>query len=103
MLKIMKGLPEATKVEPIEDDTKASDDKSPDDERVEREDIEEVASGTIPKESVRYMSGESCCHCCKHFLEPNGCELVEGDIDPEGLCVLFRSGGAMTAPAVSEE
>ncbi len=44
-----------------------------------------------------YMEGDQgpfkCSHC-KEFEAPNGCEIVEGLIDPEGCCNLYvKKGG----------
>ena len=92
MLKIVKGTPEAKDVKPLkkEPPKKSAEGYTP---LEELEDVEEVESGSIPKDSVRYMPAGSKCASCKHFLEPNGCDLVEGDIDPDGICMLFASSG----------
>jgi hypothetical protein len=29
------------------------------------------------------------CSTCTLFVKPNGCKVVEGDIDPDGWCRLF--------------
>ena len=44
------------------------------------------------KESVNYSKGNAEEHCgiCRHYIEPNGCELVEGHIVPSFWCRLFK-------------
>lgn len=44
------------------------------------------------QEASGYMGPENGpfeCEHCLHFSEPHACEIVSGDIDPEGCCNLF--------------
>jgi len=44
------------------------------------------------KEQVQYQDqpkGEQKCANCMHFIAPNSCKLVEGEISPEGWCTLW--------------
>jgi len=47
------------------------------------------------KEAVDYGEGMPQSHCgiCKHFIEPDGCALVEGVIKAEDWCKLFEREG----------
>jgi hypothetical protein len=46
-------------------------------------------AGTTPKAVALYQDfpnqGRRCAGCT-HFLEPNACEIVEGEISPDGWC-----------------
>ena len=42
--------------------------------------------------SVKYQQqpkGDQKCATCVQFVPPNSCNLVEGNINPEGWCVLW--------------
>lgn len=47
------------------------------------------AAGTTPKREAAYQNppnrGRRCAGCT-HFLEPNACEIVAGEISPNGWC-----------------
>lgn len=45
----------------------------------------------LSKSEVDYGPGEKAAHCsiCVHFQEPHSCELVEGEISPDGWCKRF--------------
>jgi hypothetical protein len=47
------------------------------------------AAGTTPKSAALYQDvpnrGRRCAGCT-HFLEPNACEIVAGEISPDGWC-----------------
>ena len=50
------------------------------------------AQGKASKEAVQYQDtpkNDQKCKDCQFFTEPNGCQVVEGDISPEGWCSLF--------------
>lgn len=69
--------------------------------------------GKMPMEEVEYLGAEAGpfqCSTCMYFMEPNGCQVVDGEIDPAGICRVFMPGhAAPTAeaepeiPAVEEE
>ena len=44
------------------------------------------------QKAVRYQDkpkkGRNC-HGCRHFQEPKGCKLVEGEISPNGWCTVW--------------
>lgn len=52
-----------------------------------------AASPKVSKASVQYQAepkGDQKCATCMHFIpESNTCKLVEGDISPNGWCVLW--------------
>lgn len=50
---------------------------------------------------VSYRGPEARCQYCQHF-EDGACDLVDGQIDPEGTCVLFESDGS-GEPSIEEE
>ncbi|WP_143534081.1 twin-arginine translocation signal domain-containing protein [Rhizobium sullae] len=46
-------------------------------------------AGTTPKSVARYQDRPNKgrrCGGCTHFLEPNACEVVAGEISPNGWC-----------------
>jgi len=48
--------------------------------------------GSIDPSIAGYMGpeyGPFQCQHCVHFLQPNACQVVAGDIDPEGCCNIF--------------
>lgn len=57
-------------------------------------------SGMVPPQNAGYMGPENgpfVCHRCEYFNEPNSCEVVSGNIDPNGCCNNFtpdRDGDA---------
>ena len=61
--------------------------------------------GTVSMESARYFGPEGRCKNCAHFFEPSSCEIVGGDIDPEGICSLFSADteGMALEPVMEEE
>lgn len=86
MLRVaMKGAEGASEV-PVEDELSA---ESP----------EEAVDSSLPKlsqERVVYMGPESGpfrCDNCVYWSAPNACNLVDGDIDPGGICNLFVGSG----------
>jgi hypothetical protein len=52
-----------------------------------------AAPAKVSQASVKYQTqpkGEQKCANCMHFIaESNTCKLVEGDISPEGWCILW--------------
>lgn len=42
---------------------------------------------------ANYREGSETARCalCANFVEPDKCKLVEGKINPEGLCDLFEA------------
>lgn len=47
-----------------------------------------------PKDAVNYQdqpkNGDKCSQC-RFFSEPGSCDVVEGEISPEGWCNLFQA------------
>ncbi|WP_085026547.1 twin-arginine translocation signal domain-containing protein [Ensifer aridi] len=46
-------------------------------------------AGTTPKREAAYQNSPNRgrrCAGCTHFLEPNACEIVAGEISPNGWC-----------------
>jgi hypothetical protein len=52
-----------------------------------------AAPAKVSQASVKYQTqpkGEQKCANCMHFIaESNTCKLVEGNISPEGWCILW--------------
>jgi hypothetical protein len=51
------------------------------------------ASAKVPKQSVSYRetpNGGNSCSTCGNFVAPSACSLVEGPINPDGWCGLFK-------------
>lgn len=50
------------------------------------------AQQKVPKEPVKYQhspkDGQQCSGCI-HFVSPNTCKLVQGEISPQGWCMLY--------------
>lgn len=47
----------------------------------------------LPQKSVAYRStpdGDRKCDNCKLFVKPNACQKVQGEISPEGYCILYQ-------------
>jgi hypothetical protein len=50
--------------------------------------------GNVPKTFASYQdrpNGRQRCGGCKHFLQPNRCEIVDGGISPQGWCRYFQA------------
>ena len=48
----------------------------------------------MPKEQAGYQNsprGDERCGNCAHFLPPNACRLVAGEISPQGWCRLWAA------------
>jgi hypothetical protein len=51
-----------------------------------------LAQFATTKENARYQSkpkGKQRCALCRHFKPPNHCQIVEGEISPDGWCRFF--------------
>jgi hypothetical protein len=51
-----------------------------------------AADGKLPKSQARYQAGPHDgrqCMNCVHFAAPSACEIVEGDVSPQGWCQFF--------------
>jgi hypothetical protein len=51
-----------------------------------------LAEGKIPKSQARYQTspnGDRRCAVCSHFTAPSSCDIVEGDVSPQGWCQFF--------------
>lgn len=77
---------------PAEEETSTHEASPADPVEDKAEDTVEVESGNLDPVTVHYMDS-SCgpfeCQRCVHWLEPDGCDKVSGDIDPKGMCNLF--------------
>lgn len=64
---------------------------------------DEKKADKVSKESVDYSHGMPARHCgiCVHFQSPHSCERVEGDIDPDYWCELFKKKIAKEQPSVA--
>ncbi|RWB02237.1 MAG: twin-arginine translocation signal domain-containing protein [Mesorhizobium sp.] len=50
-------------------------------------------AGTTPKPVALYQDSPNKgrrCGGCKHFLKPNACEIVAGEISPDGWCRFYE-------------
>lgn len=55
-----------------------------------------AAYAKVPKRSASYREtpdGGNSCSICGNFLAPSSCKLVEGAINPDGWCGLFKAKG----------
>ncbi len=55
-----------------------------------------TAYAKVPKKSVSYRdtpNGGNSCSVCGNFVAPSSCLLVEGPINPDGWCGLFKQKG----------
>jgi len=53
---------------------------------------EAYAQQKVPKEPVKYQEepkDNQQCSGCLHFVPPNACKLVQGEISPQGWCTLY--------------
>lgn len=48
-----------------------------------------LAGAGRSKDEVNYRQYEKCL-TCTHFYNPGSCELVQGNISPDGLCDLWE-------------
>lgn len=55
----------------------------------------DLPEATVSPESARYFGPEGRCKNCVHFMTPASCEIVQGEISPEGVCSLFSPGNDM--------
>src|ERR687898_634287 len=54
-------------------------------------------AGTTPKPLALYQDSPNKgrrCAGCSHFLEPNACEIVAGEISPDGWCRFYKPRSA---------
>ena len=71
-------------------------------------DVIPVDEGKIDQASIHYRQPGEVCAGCVHYLDtpdgmtPPGCDVVAGDINPEGNCMLFMAGGASEMPLGAE-
>lgn len=50
------------------------------------------AASKIPQKVAGYQdqpNGQHKCGICAHFAAPNSCQVVDGQISPDGWCKLF--------------
>ena len=58
--------------------------------------------GQVDPAIARYFAPEFMCANCIHFMEPGSCEIVTGEISPEGICSLHTPDAASMAPPEEE-
>lgn len=46
------------------------------------------SGGQVDPAIARYFAPEYMCNNCIHFMDPNACQIVAGEINPEGICSL---------------
>ena len=49
------------------------------------------SGGLVSPEIARYLGPEAVCATCIHFIDPGSCEIVSGEIDPQGRCCLHEA------------
>lgn len=53
----------------------------------------EARAGKMSQRAAKYQddpkNGKNCQHC-KFFQAPHSCSVVDGNIDPEGWCLLWQ-------------
>jgi hypothetical protein len=55
-----------------------------------------AATGKVPKQTVNYQpqpKGQARCGSCAFFQAPSGCNYVDGPINPNGWCMLYKAKG----------
>jgi hypothetical protein len=53
-----------------------------------------AATSKVPKQTVNYQpspKGQARCGTCAFFQAPSGCNYVDGPINPNGWCVLYKA------------
>jgi hypothetical protein len=51
-----------------------------------------AADGKLPKSQARYQpgpNGDRRCASCVHFASPTSCDIVDGDVSPQGWCQFY--------------
>ena len=51
--------------------------------------VVEVDEGKIHQDMAHYLEPGSVCSGCSHFLADDGCDVVQGIINPDGVCMLW--------------
>jgi hypothetical protein len=67
---------------------------------------ETPSGGVVDQAIVVYMESEYGpfeCQRCVHFVGPNSCAVVAGQIDPKGLCRIFEPSNSGPTDAPVEE
>lgn len=70
------------------------------------DDLASTPQVILPKALVVYMDsdlGPFICSNCSNFRQPNTCQMVEGEIDPQGCCNIFAPGVGSGGAASMEE
>jgi hypothetical protein len=55
-----------------------------------------AAASKVPKQTVSYQpspKGQARCGSCAFFEAPSACNYVDGPINPNGWCVLYKAKG----------
>lgn len=87
---IPEADPEAVNVQPVDQPDEPEVTDQP--EEASEPDGDEGMGTKVSQLAVVYMDGEKgpfeCSHCC-YFQPEASCQIVEGDIDPNGCCNLY--------------
>lgn len=107
MLRIPSKKKEEENVEPVVEE---QEDVVIEEDMPEAVDVKPI--GLVDPSVARYLGPDSRCHNCIHFLEGEGlgsCEVVSGEIDPDGVCSLHTpdveevEAESVDSPDVDEE
>ncbi len=53
-----------------------------------------LEGGKVSQVAAKYRDADVRCSNCSHFMPPNSCDVVDGEINPEGSSDKFeRKGG----------
>jgi len=55
-----------------------------------------AATSKVPKQTVNYQptpNGQARCGNCAFFQAPSACNYVDGPINPNGWCMLYKAKG----------
>jgi hypothetical protein len=55
-----------------------------------------AATSKVPKQTVNYQpkpNGQARCGSCAFFQAPSGCNYVDGPINANGWCMLYKAKG----------
>lgn len=64
--------------------------------------LDMMQQGKVPPDQANYgpsVPGGPRCDQCIHFMPPNVCEIVAGDISPDGVSDMFEDQNAAQGPS----
>lgn len=94
--------------EPVDDAALMEQEEAVSDPALMEEEMVEApqSTGTVDQSIVVYMTsdyGPFQCANCEHFVGPNACSVVKGEIDPNGICNIFTPTSQEEVDPMMEE